>query len=663
MSESPTPGPSAAGDIPAPTPPPGAPTTSPTSSHSPSLPVTTVAPTLRPSPAPTISPVVPPTANPSRFETLEAEQGYATQLFVNEPRQMTPIEEEIFRGIMESHTERIGLEIGDPLIQTECTILQQELGDAGEDRTLLQVTYNMLWTSRYGYDEIYEYPELFKVYMDSNMGDVLESLRETLSITGDVIFIEEVGTTASVDVSSLMYPPTPTPGTMGVLFVETEKPTAITATPSAWPSAAPSIGALPTSLAGGSDDKRQGILIGVLVAFFGVVVGVIVAAIIRRNHMKQARRWETGDAEAMDGTLEDATQSQLERPIVLAAQDQFPGDSANGDEIIASAAVPLSPGDVEVGTVTTLETATTTQQPSLASTPQQASHMAAKGMYPTIDSLITVGSQWPNQMKVGEVDDTVISRALSGEASDPATQQSPGANLMIARSESFSTNSLDGTLSSNVTAGDGDEFDRYKNEILEKLWREVEESVEGVEGMLSLAITRVLMDADGALDMEWIGGEDLGSIEASCLCQAFEWERTNDSTTVTGRSFFEDLLNKVVFIVHHGLIRPNDGARILHGCACIVGMPLLKEPPNTTIAIYGLVSTNDVAQGHHILVETFAPFGDIVDASVAPQYRGFGFVRFVRAKSVDDVLKQHERSAIEIQDVAVTIHCLFEASF
>ena len=97
MSESPTPGPSAAGGIPAPSSPPG-PTTSPTSSHAPSLPVPTDTPTLRPSPAPTISPVVPPTANPSRFETLEAEQGYATQLFVNEPRQMTPIEEEIFRG-------------------------------------------------------------------------------------------------------------------------------------------------------------------------------------------------------------------------------------------------------------------------------------------------------------------------------------------------------------------------------------------------------------------------------------------------------------------------------------------------------------------------------------------------------------------------------------
>ena len=59
-------------------------------------------------------------------------------------------------------------------------------------------------------------------------------------------------------------------------------------------------------------------------------------------------------------------------------------------------------------------------------------------------------------------------------------------------------------------------------------------------------------------------------------------------------------------------------------------MPLLKEPPNTTIAIYGLVKTNDVAQGHHILVETFAPFGDIVDASVAPQYRGFGRLPVLR---------------------------------
>lgn len=85
------------------------------------------------------------------------------------------------------------------------------------------------------------------------------------------------------------------------------------------------------------------------------------------------------------------------------------------------------------------------------------------------------------------------------------------------------------------------------------------------------------------------------------------------------------MLNKIVLIVHHGLIRPQDGARILHGCASIVGLTLKKELPENTILIYqGLVKTNNLSQGHHMLVETFSPFGDIVDASISPQNRGFG---------------------------------------
>ena len=97
-------------------------------------------------------------------------------------------------------------------------------------------------------------------------------------------------------------------------------------------------------------------------------------------------------------------------------------------------------------------------------------------------------------------------------------------------------------------------------------------------------------------------------------------------STQKRQNFFEDMLNKVVFIVHHGLVRPHDGARILHGCASLTGLSLIKELPNTTVAIQGLLKTNDLAQGHNMLVETFAPFGDIIDASIAPQNRGFGML-------------------------------------
>jgi hypothetical protein len=90
------------------------------------------------------------------------------------------------------------------------------------------------------------------------------------------------------------------------------------------------------------------------------------------------------------------------------------------------------------------------------------------------------------------------------------------------------------------------------------------------------------------------------------------------------QSFFEDMLNKIVLIVHHGLLTPHDGARILHGCASIVGLSLLKELPNNTVVIQGLIPTNELAHGHHLLVSAFEQFGEIVDASIAPQNRGFG---------------------------------------
>jgi hypothetical protein len=237
---------------------------------------------------------------------------------------------------------------------------------------------------------------------------------------------------------------------------------------------------------------------------------------------------------------------------------------------------------------------------------------------------------------------------------------------MAIRSDSFSSN--DDTLN------DSDHFlpphsfaassEQYADSLLDRrlglldeLRVEVTSAVDGVLDMLNLAIGRISADiADGVVSpppLDWIGGEDLGSIEASCLCHAFTWEKkmlSNDRD-----KFFEDVLNKVVLLVHHGLLEPHDCTRILHGCASIVGLTLLKELPNTTVAVQGLLKTNNLVQGHHLLVTTFEQFGEILDASIAPQNRGFGFVRFMQSESVDAVLHEQRVSEIEIEDVAVRV--------
>ena len=197
-------------------------------------------------------------------------------------------------------------------------------------------------------------------------------------------------------------------------------------------------------------------------------------------------------------------------------------------------------------------------------------------------------------------------------------------NLMAIRSDSFSSN--DDTLNNSdhflPPHSFADSSEQYADSLLDRrlglldeLRVEITSAVDGVLDMLSLAIGRISSDiADGVVSpppLDWIGGEDLGSIEASCLCHAFTWEKkmmSNDR-----QKFFEDVLNKVVLLVHHGLLEPHDCTRILHGCASIVGLTLLKELPNTTVAVQGLLKTNNLVQGHHLLVTTFEQFGEIAD--------------------------------------------------
>lgn len=141
------------------------------------------------------------------------------------------------------------------------------------------------------------------------------------------------------------------------------------------------------------------------------------------------------------------------------------------------------------------------------------------------------------------------------------------------------------------------------------------------------------------------------------------------------------MLNRVVQIVHRGLIRPSDGARLLHGCASILDMQLLRKLPSTIVVVkgefgfgcggvvsqnqqlclnkqpfmLGLRKTNDLAQGHHFLVKSFSSYGEIVDASISPKNKGFGFVRFVQPQSVTSLMNKFNDSEIEIQDVSVSI--------
>jgi hypothetical protein len=189
-----------------------------------------------------------------------------------------------------------------------------------------------------------------------------------------------------------------------------------------------------------------------------------------------------------------------------------------------------------------------------------------------------------------------------------------------------------------------DEFDRYKDQNLEKMRADVEGALSGADGMMSQALTKALMD-----DMD----EDFGSgnkyataksymdIEASVLCEVNDWLKRKEGAGVDDRKeFLQNTLNNMVTCVRRGFMAPEDGSRIVHESAAMLGLELEEDIPETTLIITGMrkkVSTKD-------LVGAFKEFGDIEDAAVSPNSRGFGVVRFSSPKSVQCASLQQYRT-------------------
>lgn len=202
-----------------------------------------------------------------------------------------------------------------------------------------------------------------------------------------------------------------------------------------------------------------------------------------------------------------------------------------------------------------------------------------------------------------------------------------------------------------------DEFDNYKNQDLEIIRNGVEESVYGAEGMMSLAMTRALMEDEGDdFYPMWGGAEDPESIEANALCETYDWLRKNEHSTLDERNeFFQETLNRMVITVRRGMTNPSDGTRVIHSCAAMLGLQLEKDLPNNVLLVHGMRKTADLSLGRSYLVETFSAFGEIEGAAIAPSNRGFGFVRFISPKSVQRALERFRISEIEVQDVSVMI--------
>ena len=88
----------------------------------------------------------------------------------------------------------------------------------------------------------------------------------------------------------------------------------------------------------------------------------------------------------------------------------------------------------------------------------------------------------------------------------------------------------------------------------------------------------------------------------------------------------QETLNKMVASVRHGVLGPDDASRSIHECAALLGLQLATEIPVTTLIISGMRKTVTAED----LIDAFREFGEIMEAAVASNQRGFG-------KSVDSV--------------------------
>lgn len=203
-----------------------------------------------------------------------------------------------------------------------------------------------------------------------------------------------------------------------------------------------------------------------------------------------------------------------------------------------------------------------------------------------------------------------------------------------------------------------DEFDKYKNENLEKVRTDIVGTISNSRDMMSQALTKALMDDihdDDTIDSCWFGSIDSAEIEASIYYEVHNWLKIKDGADENEkRDYMQQQLNKMVATVRQGAIEPQDASRAIHGCAAMLGLQLAEAFPENALLVTGMrmtVRTKDVS-------DAFKVFGEIENVAVTPNERGFGLVRYRTAESAQIALSRFRRGEIIVQDNAVSVKLL-----
>jgi len=256
---------------------------------------------------------------------------------------------------------------------------------------------------------------------------------------------------------------------------------------------------------------------------------------------------------------------------------------------------------------------------------------------------------------------------INRELDIPEQDDEEDEESLLSRS-TFSSDSLISTGSSYLShPGDNelddthilnDEFDKYKNENLEKVRTDIVGTISNSKDMMSQAMTKALMEDihdDDTIESSWFGSINSTEIETSVYCEVHDWLKSKDGAGLDERRYYmQQMLNKMVATVHQGVIEPQDASRTIHGSAAMLGLELAEAIPEKALLVTGMrkkVSKKDVS-------EAFKVFGEIESVAVTPNERGFGLVRYRNVESAQRALVRFRRSEIMVQDVAVMIKLL-----
>jgi len=641
---------------------------------------------------------VAPTSSPSTNYTESIKRSCTQILEVETAEKFETTQVLIFEDLMQSYTAQFGYQVGMPSIVTECVVTSQELAGrrrrtrrtrrrtwkrtghtmendtnnstitagiqemATEEKSqrrqlqsspLLIMSFTMQYDSRYNYD-LDDYPRKFQTFINTDLQRVAQDMKKRflpVVAAQDVIVLSTDEPTRNPTASPTpggrtrnpSRGPSSSPSPPGPTDVPSGEPSA--RIPSAAPSyvattSVPSIEEEEEEEIVDVKDRRVSFGVGLAAGLGGaaIVIAVLIWYMRRKSREKDDRRNEEGDHHHRPRGHQ--RHSGISQAGGRRGYDDGRDGNGNGEE----------------------EGILIRQIDAIPST--SSGHRSGGHNNNNNNAIFVASYDRENTAGVGGRPSSPQGGGGGGGGAGTIADSIFSNPSLVSGGESFDTDPTAGGNNNDdslVLDPLQDEFDSYKNQDLEFMRNGVEESVYGAEGMMSLAMTRALMEDEDRSEISpsWGGAEDPESIEANGLCETNDWLRKHDHSTIDERNlFFQEILNKMVTTVRRGMISPSDSTRAMHCCAAMLGLQLERDLPNNVLLVHGMRKTNDLSLGRSYLVEAFKPFGDIEGAAIAPNNRGFGFVRFVSPRSVQRALERFRISEIEVQDVSVMIKSL-----